>query len=208
MGCWKAMIHLHVLRDTKNKEGSLNDHKGLRGDQEVVMGSVIRFLFSMRPLCQDWEIWLFYPCLCKNQHREQRKMEKQKQMLQKKREQGKTPCCKWKGDKWLTCYILSSKVKRWITSLNQDSQEKYQQPQVCRWYHSNGRKWRGTKEPFDEGERGEWKSWLRTQLSINEDHGIRSHQFMAKRWEKSGNSGRFHFLGLQNQCGWLLRPQN
>ena len=22
--------------------------------------------------------------------------------------------------------------------------------------HSNGRKWRGTKEPLDEGERGEW----------------------------------------------------
>ena len=34
---------------------------------------------------------------------------------------------------------------------------KHQQPQKCRWYHSNGRKWRGTKEPLDEGERGEWK---------------------------------------------------
>ena len=29
----------------------------------------------------------------------------------------------------------------------------YQQPQICRWYHSNGRKWRGTKETLDEGER-------------------------------------------------------
>ena len=26
-----------------------------------------------------------------------------------------------------------------------------------------GRKWRGTKEPPDESERGEWKSWLKTQ---------------------------------------------
>ena len=26
--------------------------------------------------------------------------------------------------------------------------------------HSNGTKWRATKEPLDEGERGEWKSWL------------------------------------------------
>ena len=26
--------------------------------------------------------------------------------------------------------------------------------------------------------------------------------FMANRWGKSGNSVRFHFLGLQNQCGW------
>ena len=27
------------------------------------------------------------------------------------------------------------------------------------------RKQRGTKESLDEGERGEWKSWLKTQLS-------------------------------------------
>ena len=39
----------------------------------------------------------------------------------------------------------------WITSWNQDCWEKYQQPQICRWYHSNGRKWRGTKKSFDEG---------------------------------------------------------
>ena len=26
-----------------------------------------------------------------------------------------------------------------------DCQKKYQQPQICRWYHFNGRKWRGTK---------------------------------------------------------------
>ena len=29
-----------------------------------------------------------------------------------------------------------------------------------------GRKWR-TKEPFDESERGEWKSWLNVQHSEN-----------------------------------------
>ena len=61
--------------------------------------------------------------------------------------------------------------------------EKYQQPQVGRWYHSNGRKQRGTKEPHDEGERGEWESWLKTQHSKNKDQGIWSHHFMAKRWE-------------------------
>ena len=27
------------------------------------------------------------------------------------------------------------------------------------------------KEPLDEGERGEWKSWLKTQHSKNQDHG-------------------------------------
>ena len=51
----------------------------------------------------------------------------------------------------------------WLTSWNQDCWEKYQQPQICRWYHPNGRNWRGTKETLDEGERGEWKSWLKTQ---------------------------------------------
>ena len=28
-----------------------------------------------------------------------------------------------------------------------------------------GRKWRRTKEPLDESERGEWKSWLKAQHS-------------------------------------------
>ena len=38
-----------------------------------------------------------------------------------------------------------------------------------------GRKQRGTKEPLDESERGELKSWLKAQHSENEDHGIQSH---------------------------------
>ena len=33
--------------------------------------------------------------------------------------------------------------------------------------HYNGRKQRKTKEPFDESERGEWKSWFKTQHSEN-----------------------------------------
>ena len=28
---------------------------------------------------------------------------------------------------------------------------------ICRWYHPNGRKRKGTKDPVDEGERREWK---------------------------------------------------
>ena len=27
-----------------------------------------------------------------------------------------------------------------------------------------GRKWRGTKKPLDESERGEWKSWLKLNI--------------------------------------------
>ena len=50
-------------------------------------------------------------------------------------------------------------------------------------HHSYGRKWRRTKEPLDESEKGEWKSWLKTQHSKNEDHGIRFHYFMPNTWQ-------------------------
>ena len=63
-----------------------------------------------------------------------------------------------------------------------------------------GKLW-GTKEPLDEGERGEWESWLKTQHSENKDHGIQSHHFMTNRWGNNGNSDRLYFLGLQNHCG-------
>ena len=39
------------------------------------------------------------------------------------------------------------------------------------------------------------KSWLKTQHSKNEDHGIQSHHFMGNRWENSGNRGRLYFGG-------------
>ena len=60
----------------------------------------------------------------------------------------------------------------------------------------NGRKQRGSKEPLDKGERGEWRSWLKTQYSENQDHGIWSHPFMANRWGHNGNSDRLYLLGL------------
>ena len=47
-----------------------------------------------------------------------------------------------------------------------------------RWYHPYGKEWRRTKEPLEENERGEWKSWLKAQHSENEDHGIQSHHVM------------------------------
>ena len=72
----------------------------------------------------------------------------------------------------------------------------------------NGRKWRRTKEPLDESERGEWKTWLKAQHSENKDHGIRSHHFMANRWGDSANSVRLYFSGLQNHCRWWLWPWN
>ena len=47
--------------------------------------------------------------------------------------------------------------------------------------------WTGTKEPLDESERGQRKSWLKTQHSKNEDHGIWSNHFMANTWGNNGN---------------------
>ena len=44
-------------------------------------------------------------------------------------------------------------------------------------------KWR-TKEPLDQSERGEWKSWLKAQHSENEDHGIWS----ITSWEIDGET--------------------
>ena len=58
-----------------------------------------------------------------------------------------------------------------------------------------GRKWRRTKEPLDESEKGEWKSCLKAQHSENKDHGIQSHHFMANRWGNSGYSSRLYILG-------------
>ena len=58
------------------------------------------------------------------------------------------------------------------------------------------RKQRRTEEPLDRSERGEWKSWPKTQHSENKDHGIQSHHFSANRW---GNNGNF-WPGLSQNC--------
>ena len=63
-----------------------------------------------------------------------------------------------------------------------------------RWHHPYRRKQRRPKEPLDESERGEWKSWLKTQHSKTEDHGIQSHHFMASIWGNNGNNDRLIFL--------------
>ena len=51
--------------------------------------------------------------------------------------------------------------------------------------HSYVRKRRRTKEPLDEIERGEWKSWLKTQHSKNEDRWLQPwNQNMLAPWKK------------------------
>ena len=49
------------------------------------------------------------------------------------------------------------------------------------------------KRPND-GDREKWKSWFKIQHSVNEDHGIWSHHFMANRWGKM-ETVKTSFLG-------------
>ena len=58
-----------------------------------------------------------------------------------------------------------------------------------------GRKWRRTKDPLNKSERGEWKSWLKTQHSENEDYGIWSCHFMQIVGETVETLSDFIFWG-------------
>ena len=60
---------------------------------------------------------------------------------------------------------------------------------------------RGTKEPLDEGERGERKSCLKTQHSKNKDHASSP----ITSWQIEGETMEIvtdFFLELQNHCRW------
>ena len=63
------------------------------------------------------------------------------------------------------------------------------------WHQPYAGKRRRTKEPLDEFERGQWKSWLKTQHSENKDHGIWNYH----SWQIGGETVKtvtdFIFLG-------------
>ena len=106
---------------------------------------------------------------------------------------------------WIYMQTTLCKVPGWINhKLELRLPGETSKPQIWRWYHPYGKKWRGTKEPLDEGERGEWKSWVQTQHSkakIMAPSPITSWQIDE---EKNGNSDRLYFLGLQIHSGqWL-----
>ena len=86
-------------------------------------------------------------------------------------------------------------------------QEKYQQPQICRWHHPPDRKRRGSKEPLDEGER-RMKKLAENSTFKKEDPSIQLHHFMANWWGNNGNSDRLYFCGLRDHCRWWLQPWN
>ena len=81
------------------------------------------------------------------------------------------------------------------TSWNQDCREKYQSPQICRWHHPYGRKWRGTKKPLDESEGKSEKFGLK--LNIQKTKIMASSPITS--WEINGETvetvSDFIFLG-------------
>ena len=83
----------------------------------------------------------------------------------------------------------------WNTSWNQDCREKYQQPQISRWYDSSGRKRRGTKEPLDEVKKESDKAGLKLNFQKNKikaSSPITSWQIVGETMETVTN---FIFLG-------------
>jgi len=79
---------------------------------------------------------------------------------------------------WLDLLAVQGTLKSWSTlckmlgwmkhKLESRLSGEYQYPQTCRWHHPYGGKQRRTKEPLDESERREWKSWVKTQHSETE----------------------------------------
>ena len=105
----------------------------------------------------------------------------------------------------LICRVYHVKCQAgWSTSWNQDCQEKYQQPQICRWYHSNGRKWRVTRASW-----WRWKRRGKAGLKLN----IQKSKIMASSpiisWQIEGEKVEavtFYFLGLQIHWRQGLQP--
>ena len=66
-----------------------------------------------------------------------------------------------------------------------------------------GRKWRGIKETLDEGERGDWKSWLKIQhLKKKKTKIMKSSPITS--WQIDGETVEtvtgFIVLGSKNHC--------
>ena len=90
---------------------------------------------------------------------------------------------------------------RWITSWNQDCQEKYQQPQTCRWHHAYGRKQRGTKQSLMKVKEKREKVGLKLNIQktkIMVSGPITSWQIDGETMETVTD----YFLGLQNHFRW------
>ena len=83
----------------------------------------------------------------------------------------------------------------WVTSWNQDGHEQYQQPQICKWYHSNGRKWRAAKSLLMRSKEESEKASLKPSIQntkITAPSSITSWQIEGEKVEAVTD---FPFLG-------------
>ena len=64
------------------------------------------------------------------------------------------------------------------------------------------------KEPLDEYEKGEWKSWLKTQHSKNYDLGIQSYYFMQINGDNVETVSDLIFLGSKITADGDCKPLN
>ena len=98
------------------------------------------------------------------------------------------------------CRVHHAKCQAgWITSWNQDCQEKHQQSQICRRYCSTGWKWRGTRWGWESEEARLKLNIQKTKIMVSSP--ITSWQV---EWKKC-TSDRFSFLVLQNDCSHEIK---
>ena len=106
---------------------------------------------------------------------------------------------------------MSCEMLDWMSpkGWNQDCWEKYQQPPICEWYHSNGRKWRGTKEPL----MGVKEESEKAGLKLNTKKVISWHLVPSLTWQIEGEKVEavtdFLFLGskvtVDGDCSHEIR---
>ena len=75
----------------------------------------------------------------------------------------------------------------WVTSRNQGCWEEYQQTQICRWHHSNGRKQRGTKSLLSRLKEENEKAGLKLNIKktkIMAPSPITPFQIKGKKWKQ------------------------
>ena len=86
---------------------------------------------------------------------------------------------------------------------------KYQSPQIHRWCHPFARNQSRTKEPLDEGKRGEWKTWLKIQHSKTKVMASGSITSLQAEREKVETVTDFLFLGskitVDDDCSHEIR---
>ena len=86
---------------------------------------------------------------------------------------------------YLICMqIPSHEISGWMDH-KLESRLLWEQATASDMHQSNDRKWRGAKEPLDEGKRGEWKNWLKShELYLNSSLSLQNYMqlFVVGNW--------------------------